>query len=86
MITIFKHVECCFILHNLLIDDVIPDDWKDFLDDELLDIALKRMWLQTEMFEDEIDLESSQDHDLFIAGKSLLRCYNDDDVDYFYMF
>jgi hypothetical protein len=30
MITIIKHVECCIILHNLLIDDV-----KDFTDDEL---------------------------------------------------
>jgi hypothetical protein len=50
MITIIKHVECCIILHNLLINDVIPDTWKDFTDDELLELALERMRQQTEMF------------------------------------
>jgi hypothetical protein len=66
MITIIKHVGCCIILHNLLIDDVIPDNWKDFTDDELLELALERMWQQTDMFEEEIEMETSQDYDTYI--------------------
>jgi hypothetical protein len=42
----------------------------DFTDDELLELALERMQQQTEMFEEEIDMETCQDNDIFIAGKA----------------
>jgi hypothetical protein len=72
MITIIKHVECCIILHNLLINDVVPDDWKEFTEDELLEQALQRMRDQTEGLQESLneDLDTSpHDQNIFDAGK-----------------
>jgi hypothetical protein len=74
MKTIIEHVECCIILHNLLINDIVPDDWKEFTEDELLEQTLQRMRDQTEGLQESLneDLDTSPlDQNVFDAGKVL---------------
>jgi hypothetical protein len=69
MITIIKHVECCIILHNLLIDDVVPDNWKEFSDSDLMRLALQRMERIEDLYQD--SGSSEHDQDIFCVGKAL---------------
>jgi hypothetical protein len=67
MVRIVKHIECCVILHNLLITDIIPDEWLEKTDVERVEDAER---IRANAIQDTIeDNGDDMNLDIFVQGR-----------------